>query len=95
MTEILSSIKSIKMQAWENPFYNLVKNYRNIEMKIVRKVTYCKGILYSLQSFINVSAIFFALITMVLLKEGIYAPKVIADRVLYILAYMFNFRCSN
>lgn len=83
------------MQAWENPFYNLVKIYRNIEMKIVRKVTYCKGILYSLQAFINVSAIFFALIAMVLSKEEIYAPKVIAERVLYILVYMFNFRCSN
>ncbi|XP_044749788.1 probable multidrug resistance-associated protein lethal(2)03659 [Coccinella septempunctata] len=88
MNEILSSIKVIKMYGWEEPFCRLVTTAREVEMKIVKKVSYFKGILYSLQAFVNVTAIFLALLSMVILKEEITAPKVFKLIMYY---YSFNF----
>ncbi|XP_045479559.1 probable multidrug resistance-associated protein lethal(2)03659 isoform X2 [Harmonia axyridis] len=88
MNEILTSIKGIKMYAWEKPFCRSVQNSRDIEMKIVKKVTYFKGILYSLQSFINITAVFLALLSMVILGEDISASKIFKLIMYY---YSFNF----
>lgn len=43
MNEILSAMRVIKMYAWENPFRELVDRARRSEVKVIRKVAYCRA----------------------------------------------------
>ncbi|KAK6629679.1 hypothetical protein RUM43_003497 [Polyplax serrata] len=48
VTEILTSIKLIKMYAWENWFASQVQNVRNNELDEIKKIAYCQSVGISL-----------------------------------------------
>lgn len=44
MDEIVSGVQVIKMYAWEKPFCALIALARKLELKVVRKSSYIRGI---------------------------------------------------
>lgn len=42
--EIVSGVQVIKMYAWEKPFAKIVSAVRELELKIVRKTSYFRGL---------------------------------------------------
>ncbi|OXA59787.1 Multidrug resistance-associated protein 4 [Folsomia candida] len=50
MNEIIVAIRVIKMYAWEKPFTNLINKLRKLEMSVIRKRSYLRGIYLSVYS---------------------------------------------
>lgn len=76
MDEIISGVQVIKMYAWEKPFCTLIELARRLELKIVRKSSYIKGIFMTLFVFTTRMALFGTLITMMLRGQELTAEKV-------------------
>ncbi|CAG9833841.1 unnamed protein product [Diabrotica balteata] len=76
MSEIVSGIQVIKMYAWENPFENLVKSVRALEMKDITVSAYLKGLYGSLMFFLDKLSLYLTITTYVLLGYSITAEKV-------------------
>ncbi|XP_074603997.1 ATP-binding cassette subfamily C member 4-like [Brevipalpus obovatus] len=83
MGEILSSIKTIKMHAWEKPYTDLVCLIRRQEMKKVRVATMLKAFNLAL-SFVTAKLILFAcFLTYLLLGNRLTARKVFVTVALF------------
>lgn len=54
MDEIISSVQVIKMYAWEKPFSALIELSRKLELKIVKKSSYIRGIYMMFGLFTNI-----------------------------------------
>ncbi|XP_051158203.1 ATP-binding cassette sub-family C member 4-like [Leptopilina boulardi] len=76
MDEIISGVQVIKMYAWEKPFCALVEIARKLELKIVTKSSYIRGIYMTFNIFTTRIALFSTLLTMLLYKEQLTADKV-------------------
>lgn len=76
MDEIIAGVQVIKMYAWEKPFCALVENARKLELKIVTKSSYIRGIYMTFNVFTTRMALFSTLLTMLLYKEPLTADKV-------------------
>ncbi|XP_058800099.1 ATP-binding cassette sub-family C member 4-like isoform X2 [Phymastichus coffea] len=76
MDEIISGVQVIKMYAWEKPFCVLIELARRLELKVVRKSAYIKGIFMTLFVFTTRMALFGTLITMMLRGQELTAEKV-------------------
>ncbi|KAI2474052.1 Multi drug resistance-associated protein (MRP) [Diabrotica virgifera virgifera] len=76
MSEIVSGIQVIKMYAWENPFENLVKSVRALEMKDITVSAYLRGLYGSLIFFLDKLSLYLTITTYVLLGYSITAEKV-------------------
>lgn len=75
MNEIVNGIHVIKMYAWEKPFSKLVEMTRLKEIRVIRQVSYIKGILLSFIMFLTRVSTFLSLIGYVLLGNLISAQK--------------------
>lgn len=76
MDEIISGVQVIKMYAWEKPFCAMVKNARKLELKIIRKTSYVRGLYMSFALFTIRFALYCTLVTMLLTKKELSADKV-------------------
>ncbi|XP_051166278.1 ATP-binding cassette sub-family C member 4-like [Leptopilina boulardi] len=76
MDEIIAGVQVIKMYAWEKSFCSLVKIARKLELKIVTKSSYIRGIYMTFNVFTTRIALFSTLLTMILNKEPLTADKV-------------------
>lgn len=76
MDEIISGIQVIKMYAWEKPFAKLIKLARRLELKIVKKSAYVRGLYMTFLLFTTRTALFCTMMAMVLLGEDLTAAKV-------------------
>ncbi|XP_051158018.1 ATP-binding cassette subfamily C member 4-like [Leptopilina boulardi] len=76
MDEIISGVQVIKMYAWEKPFCALVEIARKLELKIVTKSSYIRGIYMTFNIFTTRMALFSTLLAMLLYKEQLTADKV-------------------
>lgn len=76
MDEIISGVQVIKMYAWEKPFCALVETARRLELKIVTKSSYIRGIYMTFNIFTTRMALFSTLVAMLLYKEQLTADKV-------------------
>lgn len=58
MDEIISGVRVIKMYAWEKPFCSLVELARKLELKVVRKSSYIRGIYMTFNLFTTRMALY-------------------------------------
>ncbi|KDR24429.1 putative multidrug resistance-associated protein, partial [Zootermopsis nevadensis] len=75
MNEIIVGIQVIKMYAWEKPFAHLISLARKHEIKAVRAACFVRGFLSSFGRFGTKIAIFFSIVSYVLLEDDITAEK--------------------
>lgn len=76
MDEIISGVQVIKMYAWEKPFGKLIKHSRILELKVVKKLNYVRGLYMTFNLFTARVALFCSLLTLALTEEKITAAKV-------------------
>uniref|UniRef100_A0A0P6IW43 Putative abc transporter c family member n=1 Tax=Aedes aegypti TaxID=7159 RepID=A0A0P6IW43_AEDAE len=76
MDEIISGIQVIKMYAWEKPFAKLINLARRLELKIVKKSAYVRGLYMTFLLFTTRMALFCTMMAMVLLGNDLTAAKV-------------------
>ncbi|XP_032678119.1 multidrug resistance-associated protein 4-like [Odontomachus brunneus] len=84
MDEIISGVQVIKMYAWEKPFCALVELARKLELRVVTKSSYIRGIYMTFSLFTTRMALCSVLISMLL-----FGHKLTADKVFVISTY-FN-----
>ncbi|KAF7283323.1 ATP-binding cassette sub-family C member 4-like [Rhynchophorus ferrugineus] len=71
MSEITAGIQVIKMYAWEKPFEFVVEMARKLEIDIVRKTSYIKGVSLALMVFTERATLYIAVISFILLGNDI------------------------
>ncbi|KAK4880096.1 hypothetical protein RN001_008242 [Aquatica leii] len=76
MDEIIAGVQVIKMYAWEKPFEKIIKLARKLELKIITKLSYVRGLFMTFNLFTTRVSLFCSLLTMVLMGQEITAPKV-------------------
>lgn len=76
MDEIISGVQVIKMYAWEKPFTKLIRWARKLELKVVQKSSYVRGLYMTFNLFTTRAALFCTLLTMALSEQEITAAKV-------------------
>lgn len=67
MDEIISGVQVIKMYAWELPFTKLITLARKMELNIVRKNAYVRGLYMTFLLFTTRMAVFCTMLSIVLL----------------------------
>lgn len=84
MDEIISGVQVIKMYAWEKPFCIMIALARKLELKVVRKSSWIRGIFMTFNLFTTRAAIYCTLISMILFSERLTAEKT------FVFASYFN-----
>lgn len=75
MNEIIQGIQVIKMYAWEKPFGKLIELARKKEVRVIRYVSYIRGILLSFILFTTRVSVFISLVAYFLLGNEVTAKK--------------------
>src|SRR5690349_19468427 len=75
MNEIIQGIQVIKMYAWEKPFSRIVSIARQKEIKVIRYVSWIRGILLSFIIFSSRAATFTSLVMYALLGNVVTAQQ--------------------
>lgn len=76
MDEIISGVQVIKMYAWEKPFCALVETARKLELQVVTKSSYIRGIYMTFNLFTTRMALYCTLLSMLLFGTELSADKV-------------------
>ncbi len=76
INEIIPAIRVVKMYAWEEPLIKLTEQYRKMEMKLIRRISYLRAFNITVGYVSGKLMIFPTLITMVLLCNELTASKV-------------------
>ncbi|XP_055540741.1 ATP-binding cassette sub-family C member 4-like [Wyeomyia smithii] len=76
MDEIISGIQVIKLYAWEKPFSKLIQLARKLELKIVKKSSYVRGLYMTFLLFTTRMALFCTMMSIALLGGDLTAAKV-------------------
>ncbi|XP_034942268.1 probable multidrug resistance-associated protein lethal(2)03659 isoform X2 [Chelonus insularis] len=75
MDEIISGVQVIKMYAWEKPFCVMVALARKLELKVVQKFSWIRGIFMTFNLFTTRAAIYCTLVGMMFFSQQITAEK--------------------
>ncbi|CAH0390818.1 unnamed protein product [Bemisia tabaci] len=67
MDEVIAGVHVIKMYAWEKPFSALMEYARRMEVKILRKTSYLRGLYMTFNIFTTRAAMFATLVSFVLM----------------------------
>ncbi|XP_045508072.1 ATP-binding cassette sub-family C member 4-like [Colias croceus] len=73
MSEVINGIQVIKMYAWEIPFQKMIAQKRIEEMREVKNATILRSIFLSFMMFTERAALFFAVLTYILLGNPLTA----------------------
>lgn len=76
MDEIISGVQVIKMYAWEKPFCAMVELARKLELRVVTKSSYIRGIYMTFNLFTTRMALYCTLVSMLMFGNEITADKV-------------------
>ncbi|KAF7993145.1 hypothetical protein HCN44_005926 [Aphidius gifuensis] len=76
MDEIISGVQVIKMYAWEKPFCALVELARRLELKVVRKSSWIRGIFMTFNLFTTRIALYCTIVGMIFFGPPLSAEKV-------------------
>jgi len=75
MDEIISGVQVIKMYAWEKPFCAMVELARKLELRVVTKSSYIRGIYMTLNLFTTRMALYCTLVTMLMFGNELTVDK--------------------
>lgn len=84
MDEIISGVQVIKMYAWEKPFCAMVELARKLELRVVTKSSYIRGIYMTFNLFTTRMALYCTLIAMLMFGDNLTADKV------FVISSYFN-----
>lgn len=84
MDEIISGVQVIKMYGWEKPFSKLITIARKMELKVVRKSSYVRGLYLALLMFTTRMAMFCTMVSIAILYG---ADQITASKVFVMAAY--------
>ncbi|XP_011301174.1 probable multidrug resistance-associated protein lethal(2)03659 [Fopius arisanus] len=76
MDEIISGVQVIKMYAWEKPFCAMIELARRLELKVVRKSSWIRGIFMTFNLFTTRMAVYCTLVGMIFFGQPLTAEKV-------------------
>lgn len=76
MDEIISGVQVIKMYAWEKPFCAMIALARKLELKVVTKSSYIRGIYMSFGLFTTRMALYCTLVALLMFGVELSADKV-------------------
>jgi len=76
MDEIISGVQVIKMYAWEKPFCAMVELARKLELRVVTKSSYIRGIYMTFNFFTTRMALYCTLIAMLMFGNHLTADKI-------------------
>jgi len=76
MDEIISGVQVIKMYAWEKPFCAMVELARKLELRVVTKSSYIRGIYMTFNLFTTRMALYCTLIAMLMFGNPLTADKI-------------------
>ncbi|XP_014467791.1 PREDICTED: multidrug resistance-associated protein 4-like [Dinoponera quadriceps] len=76
MDEIISGVQVIKMYAWEKPFCALVELARRLELRVVTKSSYIRGIYMTFNLFTTRMALYGTLVLLLMSGHELTADKV-------------------
>lgn len=76
MDEIISGVQVIKMYAWEKPFCALVELARRLELKIVKKTSYLRGLFMTFFLFTTRVALYCTIVSMMMFGQPITSDKI-------------------
>ncbi|XP_063977602.1 ATP-binding cassette sub-family C member 4-like [Diachasmimorpha longicaudata] len=76
MDEIISGVQVIKMYAWEKPFCAMIELARRLELRVVRKSSWIRGIFMTFNLFTTRMAIYCTLVGMLFFGQPLTAEKV-------------------
>ena len=86
MDEIISGVQVIKMYAWEKPFCALVELARKLELKVVRKSSYIRGIFMTFNLFTTRMALYCTIVTILLFNK----EKNLTSSEIFVFSSYFN-----
>ena len=81
---IKTGVQVIKMYAWEKPFAELVSNARRMELKIIRKTSFVRGLYMTFVLFTTRAAVFCTMLAIALLYGS---DQITADKVFVVSSY--------
>ncbi|XP_055319307.1 ATP-binding cassette subfamily C member 4-like [Sitodiplosis mosellana] len=84
MDEIINGVQVIKIYAWEKPFSNLVSTARKMELNIIRKTSFVRGLYMTFNLFTTRAAVFCTMLAIALLYGS---DQITADKVFVISSY--------
>ncbi|XP_036143538.1 multidrug resistance-associated protein 4 [Monomorium pharaonis] len=84
MDEIISGVQVIKMYAWEKPFCAMVELARKLELRVVTKTSYLRGIYMTFNLFTTRMALYCTLIAMLMFRDDLTIEKI------FIVSSYFN-----
>ncbi|KAL0104958.1 hypothetical protein PUN28_016534 [Cardiocondyla obscurior] len=76
MDEIISGVQVIKMYAWEKPFCAMVELARKLELRVVTKSSYIRGIYMTFNLFTTRMALYCTLVSMLMFGSDLTADKI-------------------
>ncbi|EFN66324.1 Probable multidrug resistance-associated protein lethal(2)03659, partial [Camponotus floridanus] len=76
MDEIISGVQVIKMYAWEKPFCAMIELARKLELRVVTKSSYIRGIYMTFNLFTTRMALYCTLVTMLMFGNELTVDKV-------------------
>ncbi|XP_018576132.1 probable multidrug resistance-associated protein lethal(2)03659 isoform X2 [Anoplophora glabripennis] len=84
MNEITTGVQVIKMYAWEKPFEKVIELARRLEIDVVRKTSYIRGVSVAIMVFTERVTLYLTIITYVLLGNRLTGD------VVFSMAQLFN-----
>lgn len=83
MDEIVSGIQVIKMYAWEKPFCAMVELARRLELKVVRKSSYIRGVYMTFFLFTTRLALFATAMSMLAFNQKLTVVRIFVFSAFY------------
>ncbi|XP_039312863.1 multidrug resistance-associated protein 4 isoform X2 [Solenopsis invicta] len=89
MDEIISGVQVIKMYAWEKPFCALIELARKLELRVVTKSSYIRGIYMTFNLFTTRMALYCTLVSILIFNDELTADKI------FVVSSYFNLLAFN
>lgn len=76
ISEVISGIQAIKFYVWEKPFSKMVQNFRDEELRVIRRSSFFRVVYLTFNLFTIRCAILCTILSIMILDEELTAPKI-------------------